>query len=288
LSRLPDEILLARLEDGSIRPDLERSAIEAWKQPAKQSEVSPSAQPDQPEPDPESDEEPDEELDEESEPEPEPEPGSDADANPDTPESEPEDEPEEEIEPGITVRRSIDRVTLVDPSTTFRRVTRRVTVQAETHKPNGLGDGQPVIDVEPSDPDPSGSSSFSGSSSDSRSSLSSGSGSSSDVETDSAVEASAQIRKLEARVEELERELATVKGVTELFNQLPSVDQRKFLAGVNAVVLQGLEHVRGLYLIELHNSSRQERIEEFRALLDAFHITARDIRLPRKEKGSES
>jgi hypothetical protein len=115
LSTLPDETLLARLEDGSIRPDLERSSIKAWKQPAKQGENSPSEQPDQPESD---------------------------------------EEPEEE-EPGITVRRSIQHVTLVDPSTTFRRVTRRVRVQAETqHKSNGLGDGQPIINVASPDPKP--------------------------------------------------------------------------------------------------------------------------------------
>jgi hypothetical protein len=293
LSTLPDATLLARLEDGSIRPDLERSSIKAWKQPAKQDENSPSEQPDQPESD---------------------------------------EEPEEE-EPGIAVRRSVQHVTLVDPSTTFRRVTRRVRVQAETqHKPNGgLGDGQPIVEVaspepkpehepeaedgqEPEDKDdpvsevepenepdePEG-----------------------EPETLSKINAQSEIKKAEielssARLQsiifdracmmvaemtpktrakfrrhmeksygyEVENELASANGVTELFNRLPSAEQRTFLSGINAVILQGLEHVRGLYLSELHSRGKPERIAEFRALLEAFGLTLRDIRPPRKETES--
>jgi hypothetical protein len=306
LSKLPDETLLARLEDGSIRPDLERGTIKAWKKPAKQSDAAP----------------------ERPEPEPKPEP----------PDPEVQSDADELEESGARLR-----ATMAQARADRKALGARLSAAL---RGNGLGDEQPIVDADPEanaqrdsdSPEPSHGPTSNGlderqrDAGDEQSVIDAAptdpgvADSSEPAPTDDLVAeamrlvrmmtieqrqqfllecwkskllppellkllppelldeipvtASAQIRKLEARVQELEEELAAAKPVTELFYGLPSDEQRTFLAGINAVILQGLEHVRGLYLMELHSSGRQKRIEEFRALLDAFQLTVHDLSAP--------
>jgi hypothetical protein len=60
-------------------------------------------------------------------------------------------------------------------------------------------------------------------------------------------------------------------------------EQRRLLNQNNAIILsggEGLLLIRGFHAAALRDSDRQTRIREFRALLTAFDLTARDLFLP--------
>jgi hypothetical protein len=58
----------------------------------------------------------------------------------------------------------------------------------------------------------------------------------------------------------------------ESYNRHPTDEQRNLLNQIGAVIPNGLSHVRGLYVRELHNSRREERIQELCGLADAFGL----------------
>ena len=87
-----------------------------------------------------------------------------------------------------------------------------------------------------------------------------------------------------------ENEVLTLDNLSSNFARLVNAwqactpeEQRRLLNQNNAIILsggEGLLLIRGFHAAALRDSDRQTRIREFRALLTAFDLTARDLFLP--------